>query len=411
MAIFLFAVFLHTLFPYTTLGTLEFSTHLSWVLQLAALAYLFRRARRESAIPALPGGIPVHLFALMLAVYSIAGVLATESYWDFKGLIDMSLGMGLFAVVYAGSAPGFFVSTKDVFLYRLAPVVVFTAVSVPGFVLDDACIGYSLILSSLLLCLGRYLRPRDLFFALLYAVLLLVLDTGTRSNVLKVLFPVVALVALLPISKFMPRLAQKTGRFLLWLLVVAPVIFFALAATGTFNVFAPDFLPDDLAVRQRSGDGTVSEVRKTDTRTFIYLEVLTSAEEKDSYLLGRTPARGYNSSAFGALDVNDRGERLRSEVGVLNYFTWFGILGVVLYYAVFIRGMFLAAYRSNNSACLLLAIYSGFNLTYSWVENFTAFNMPNLVIWLALGLCYSPSFRALTDDGVRRVLYYRRQPS
>lgn len=400
----LFAVFIHTLFPYTEIGALEFSTHLSWLLQVGVLVYLFRRARRESQIPRFPRSLAIHLFAALLVVHTLVGITAVETYWDLKGLVNNALALGFFVIVYVGSNVGFLSSVAEIFLYRLAPAAVVFALVFSGLILDDAAIGYSLILSSLLLSLGRYLRPRDLLLALLYGGCVFVLDLGSRSNVLKVAFPLLVLVTLGPITAVLPRLGRMLGRGLMWSLVAAPVAFFALAANGTFNVFAPEWIPDDLTVSQRAGEGVVEEVRKTDTRTFIYLEVLASAEEKDSFAFGTTPARGYISSFFGVQDENERGERLRSEVGVLNVFTWFGVLGVVLFYALFIQGLFLAAYRSRNSAGLFLAIFSAFNLSYSWVENFTALNLPNLTIWLALGLCYSPALRAMTDDEVRQAL-------
>ncbi len=69
----------------------------------------------------------------------------------------------------------------------------------------------------------------------------------------------------------------------------------------------------------------------SDTRTFLYKETLYTAHVYDSWLIGRTPARGTISAFFGHKDLSGRGERNSNEAAILNVFTWTGAVGVVLY--------------------------------------------------------------------------------
>ena len=77
-----------------------------------------------------------------------------------------------------------------------------------------------------------------------------------------------------------------------------------------------------------------------DTRTFLYVEEISSAIKNKYVVQGRSIARGYDSMSFGksidkALGIQ-RGERQMSETSILNIFNYFGIIGVVSYFCIFV---------------------------------------------------------------------------
>ena len=130
-------------------------------------------------------------------------------------------------------------------------------------------------------------------------------------------------------------------------------------------------------------------------------------------MFGRTPARGNDSEFFGAIEyeLTGRDERLGNEVGVLNVFTWLGIVGVLLYLLVFFRASYLAINLSNNIYAKMLGVYVSFRWLYSWVEDINNFSLNYFMLWLMIGLCFSHSFRAMTNYEVtiwiRSVFDYR----
>jgi hypothetical protein len=163
-----------------------------------------------------------------------------------------------------------------------------------------------------------------------------------------------------------------------------------------------NYVKGDYQAVERDENGNIVEDNlKNDTRSFLYTEVLYSAKVFNSWLIGRSPARGNLSVAFGDGDENGRGERLGNEVAILNVFTWTGIIGVVLYLIVFYRASYIAIHHSNNIYSKMLGLSVAFRWAYAWVEDINYFSLTYLFLWLTIGLCFSKSFRAMSDNEVK----------
>jgi hypothetical protein len=140
----------------------------------------------------------------------------------------------------------------------------------------------------------------------------------------------------------------------------------------------------------------------TDTRTFLYIEVLESAINNNYWFLGRTPARGNDSNTFGVLasELTGRNERLANEIGLANVFTWTGIMGVILYFLIFYRASYLAVNRSNNIYVKMLGVFIAFRWLYSWVEDVNNFSINYFMLMIIFGMCFSHSFRKMTNNEI-----------
>jgi len=139
----------------------------------------------------------------------------------------------------------------------------------------------------------------------------------------------------------------------------------------------------------------------TDSRTFLYKEVVISAVTNNYVILGRTPARGNDSQSFG-VEINEdlktgRNERYSNEVSVMNIFTWTGLIGLTLYGLVFYQAAKLAILKSNNHFLKIVGIYISFRWCSAWVEDFNRFDIMNITLWLALAMCYSTKFRSMSN--------------
>ena len=94
-----------------------------------------------------------------------------------------------------------------------------------------------------------------------------------------------------------------------------------------------------------------------DTRSLLYYDIIYSAVENEYYVWGRTPARGNDINASAKLFINkdtdttefSRDERHANEVLHGNIFTWYGIVGVLLY---FMRSIIQITYISNYSGVM-----------------------------------------------------------
>ena len=94
-------------------------------------------------------------------------------------------------------------------------------------------------------------------------------------------------------------------------------------------------------------------------------------------------------------------ERFANEVSILNVFTWTGILGVVLYFLVFLRATYLAVNKSNSYFMRLIGLNVAFRWAYGWIEDFSRFDLSYLFLWIMIGMCYSKSFRMMNDLQIR----------
>jgi hypothetical protein len=227
---------------------------------------------------------------------------------------------------------------------------------------------------------------------LIASAVVLVADLGARSNVIKFCLPFFILL-IYGFREKMPAKLLETVRISLF---VMPLLFLILGVSGIFNVFnTNEYIKGEVTSVGVDSDGNMVEQNIiVDTRTFIYVEVLESAINNNYWLLGRTPARGNDSDTFGVLaaEITGRYERLENEIGVANVFTWTGLVGVILYFLIFYRASFLAI--------KMLGVYVAFRWLYSWVEDVNNFSLNYFMLMMMLGICYSYSFRNMTDKEI-----------
>lgn len=187
-------------------------------------------------------------------------------------------------------------------------------------------------------------------------------------------------------------------------LFILPFVFFILGVSGIFNIFnMSEYLKGDFTSTGVDAEGNRAEQDLiVDTRTFLYIEVLESAVNNNYWLAGRTPARGNDSDTFGvfAVEVTGRYERLSNEIGLANVFTWTGVIGVILYFLIFFRASYLAVNKSRNIYVKMLGIFVAFRWLYSWIEDINNFSLNYFMLMVMIGLCFSYSFRNMTDSEI-----------
>ena len=226
---------------------------------------------------------------------------------------------------------------------------------------------------------------------------MLVADLGARSQVIKA-----ALAFAMSGACLLHRFIRTSWlRITHWTIYAATVILLVLGITGRFNIFT-DVTSNEKIVSYKTLTGEIREENVySDTRTFIYLEVFASAIRNDYLIFGRTLARGNDSAYFGAFLGDDlktgKYERHSNELLHLNILTWLGLVGVFLYSLIYIRGSWLAVYRSKNFYVRLMGVFVAFHWAYGWVEDFNRLDIQNIALWSVIAMSYSSKFRAMTD--------------
>jgi len=332
----------------------------------------------------------------------IRGMILAENYWDWKFLVDHILVLLLPVIIYSASNKELIQSILNKYVKVAIPLI-----PIVYFITYHAANGYFLAPFSFLLLFFPILTRRWKITLLIIAVFVIFSSLESRSNVLKIIIPF----SLSFIYFIKHPILNKILSFMQKLLFIVPLILFLLAVTDTFNIFKiGDSVSGDYEVASNSG-GEVRDI-KSDTRSSLYIEVLDTAEKYNTWIFGRSPARGNDSVMFGDSDLTGRGERSINEVSILNVFTWTGLVGVVLYGFIFYQASSLAINKSKNIFTKILGLFVLFHWLYAWVEDFSQVDLNTVIIWFVLGLCFSKSFRAMNNNEMKiwvRSIFERRQ--
>ncbi|MDR3651535.1 MAG: hypothetical protein P4L34_01035 [Paludibacter sp.] len=340
---------------------------------------------------------------LIIFIYLIWGCIAilrgffeAENYWDWKSFLLYNILIMLLPLVSVLGSKNKI--TQEIFfnfikyLLPLSIIVFFLSlksINTDGFARFVSPIYYFIIFIPLL---SQKWKVR----IILIAVLSFLSCIDSRSNLIRIIVSF----GLMSVYYLRHVISKKILELIRILIFVIPVLLFILAVTGIFDVFDMDsYIKGDYSYTEKTKTGENEDQSLTaDTRTFIYEEVIQSGIIRNTWLFGESAVSGYISETFFDSIYNEGSKgREGSEVGILNIFNALGLIGVVLYTFVFFYASFLCVNRSRNYICKLLGIFIAFRWFYSWVEEFTDFDMNYFFLWLIIGLCFSESFRTMTN--------------
>ena len=237
---------------------------------------------------------------------------------------------------------------------------------------------------------------------LLLMLLMLGADFSARSQVIKAGF--VLFLSLLYLKRRF--VSQALLKWMHWTFYILPLTLLFLGLTGRFNVFEDVFSGESLVVTKLDRNGkAVKEDLSSDTRTFIYIEVISSAIKHNYVWAGRTPARGNDSAYFGAFSAEGLKtglyERHSNEVGLPSLFTWLGLIGLILVSLIYLRSSYLALYYSNNIYIKFLGCFVAFRWGYGWIEDMYGFTPMILGLYMVMAMCLSKTFRRMNDKEMK----------
>jgi hypothetical protein len=366
-----------------------------WLIIQFITIYLFWKIKSDFIAPVITLKYTIFgWYFTYLAFEILRGIIISSSYWDYKFLIKNSLALSIPIVAY--SADKIFLLKKifEFYIFKTTPLILICILLFPSSTYGDFLAPYSFLF------IFFPLLPKK--WKLIYIIILAFLiysDLGARSSIIKM--SISFLLSLLYYFKlYVPNKILNNFRLLL---LMSPLIFIALGSLGKFNIFIP-FGSNQLEIidQKRNSKGEfIEENLIADTRTILYLEVLNSTNETNSWFFGNSPARGNKSSLFGDGDLTKRKERNGNEIGMLNYFTWLGLFGTILIFLLFYQSSNLAINFSNNFIIKLVGIYISFRFAYGWVEDINNFTINNIYIWIFIGIGFSEKFRNMTNRQIK----------
>ncbi len=339
------------------------------------------------------------IYFLYLLISIIHGIQMCENYWHVKNLYvdSLALTIPLFAVLFTRPQTA------------LNSISIWMRIAVPAYVLLFAWItksGYGhIVMGPAYFLIGVFFFWIPGKWKVLIGLLLLILIARNffdRSQVLKGLLTVFMATAVY----FRNYISIYLIQFLHWTFYLVALLLLVLGLTGTFNIFNP-FDSENIIIGKdmlTNEQALVSEEDNLDqdTRTFLYMETISSAIIHDYVLFGRSPARGHDTEFPAFVQVAEEMdpnyiERIQDEFSLPSIFTWLGIVGVLLYSLLFLQASFLGLYRSKSIFIKYLSVLIAFHWAYGWIEDCIKFDLMNVGLWLIIGICLSPQFRSMTD--------------
>ncbi len=346
----------------------------------------------------------VIIYLVWTLICIIRGLFEIKTYWILNQFIRGIIATSSPIIIFLFATPYNCYSILRVFNRFLLAVVLILF----GWALEKEANSFLLIPFYLLYVCFFFDMPQKWKWLTCLAIFLIFINLEHRSGILKTLFTIMVLI----ISLLPSFIRNVSYNMIHWGCYLLPFVMIYLGWAGIYNMFNPnqDVKSRYISVRYNGKPQNANDINELtqDSRTFIYFETLESAIKYDHLWIGRTPARGYSSPYFynlfgtpeGASGI-DEDERLMSEVGNLNTFSFQGIIGVIIVFFMYLWASFLALYKSHNKYVKMLAVLVAFHWAYGWVENVWNMLMVDITIMLTLSICYSPIFRNMTDAEFR----------
>lgn len=225
-------------------------------------------------------------------------------------------------------------------------------------------------------------------FIILLSILVIFSDLDERSIIVGLIFPFLIVV----FWRFIK--SRFTLSILFALFIIIPFLFVILGTFYGVNIF------EILGSSDYKLQGADNEMF-VDSRTGIYTDVIVGLYEKNSILWGlggNGKIHSYLMDLSGYdFDSVYKGGRGATESGMLNYFLYSGVIGVIVYGLFLLRAAYLAIYKSKNRLMKMLGVFIAFKFTYSFIDDRIAFTCHCLYFFLWIGMCYNRSFRAMSD--------------
>ncbi|TBN18647.1 hypothetical protein EYD46_00855 [Hyunsoonleella pacifica] len=384
----LFIVIVKTISPWSIINLGGISSF--WAINSIVLFYIFSIKKRFYDTTNKRFDTIIFVFLIWNISAMVRGCFVAENYWEWKNLITMSFVFLLPLTIYFSTHREMVQSIFNMYMKYMLPAFFLFIL-----VMNEVAYGVYLIPVSFMLLFLPLLSQKWKIVMLAFTMIVILSSIEARSNVIKF---VIAL-GFGMLYYLRPFVNEKILRITRLFLLGLPFVLFTLAVSGTFNIFnISEYTEGEYTTNNTLGD---EEDLTADTRTELYVEVIGSAIKNEYVWFGRTYARGNDSVLFGekieALTGTGKFERYSNEVSLLNIFTWTGLIGVILYFIIFIRASYLALYKSKSWFMKIIAVYVCFRWTYAWVEDFSRFDLSYICLWILIGMCYSLSFRSMTD--------------
>ena len=302
------------------------SIYVMWAIQLCYLVVAFSAYEANRFEAKDNSLLKIYFVWVFLSIVRGALFYTLGNYWIWKNWFYGSFDVLLPALIYLYARPEILSSILRTWL----KYVPFLVICLLPFVSRGA---YHFFLAPIYIMAFFWPIYSGKWKVIILLLMLLMLgaDFSARSQVIKAGF--VLFFSLLYLKRRF--ISQALLKWMHWIFYILPLILLFLGLTGRFNVLEEVSRNQGIVVTKIDRHGkAIKEDLSSDTRTFIYIEVISSAIKHNYVWEGRTPARGNDSAFFGTFNAEELKtglyERHSNEAGLLSLFTWLGLIGLIL---------------------------------------------------------------------------------
>lgn len=369
---------------------------LLWVFRLGILGVFFFNIKAVFKLNNIDKlGLQFTLvFIGWLLIGFVRATFYADGYWMWKSVISQLLNTLFYVIILISTNILVVQKYLQLYLKYFIPIMLLSIISPDRF----TWMNYLPVLI-LMLFFGLLLKRKQIL--LIGLVVFIFVVTIQRNDLIKILF--VSLLGIL-ISYYYNYIPRKIFSYVRISLLAIPFLLLALGVLGIFNVFKMDeYIKGNYTQTINTSEGVEIDDLKVDTRTFIYVNVFETLNRYDAFIAGRSPAFGDEGvdNSWGRDSTTGLKGRYGNEVGVLDILLWYGVIGVILYFLLYVRASYLAIYRSRSRYAKGVGIYVAFLWVWAFVWEKPLFETFFMVDLMLLGLCFSKSFRAMTDAEMR----------
>lgn len=368
--------------------------------------YLIYKNRKEANI--IPDYKKIMNLYLLYVIFTFIRGFWVIEFWtdDTRSLVNGTLLMLMPIIIWYFSNPDKFSQLLSFWSKKwIVPSIIILLL----FFVKE---GYAHLLAPAYFLILFYKELPKKYRRCVWIILAMVIYGGlsARSNVLR--FAIVVLLSYLFIVK---QIFRNLKRISWSFFAILPIVLLLLGTLGIYNPFESLSNNANLNINfaeAQDKTGTVIQKANEDTRTFIYEGVLATSLKNDSWLIGRTFVRGYEvDQLFGVeayqiiFERTGRMERISCEVGILNPFTWMGLIGLLLYSLMILAPSWYGVFRGRNKYVQCIGIILAFRFMFSFIEEMQTFGWNTITLWLMVAMCISPKFLKMSNNEMKIWIY------
>jgi hypothetical protein len=331
---------------------------------------------------------------------TVLGLVLSENYWDYKNVLFHYIPVVFISLtIFLGIR---FEENLDILKFLMN--IIFPITTIIGILLyiifneflykND----YDFLITRLTIPIFffvlavPFLTRKNKILILIFSIFYIFIDPLWRTNIIRIGACWIFVIIYLTFG-----LNKKLLNIFGIVTLIIPLIFLYTGYTGKLDIFEYYTIDNsELNLTQRK--------QFSNTRTFLYVEVIDSMKNKDNSLLfGGGASNGYQTNYFfdTNVSISTNQERYKTEVAFLNTLNRSGLIGALLEILILFFAAYYAINKSNNNFCKLLALYLYLSYVLYFIELPQAVNLGYFFYYFIIGICLNNSFRQSDDKKIK----------